>query len=84
MVYAIFTRIWCFFRQVLLSQAGPSMLNFVMNSLSGGPTSWAPRFKPGLCKNRSPVLKNDSRSGPTRKRAGVTGGFAKNMGWRGV
>ncbi len=39
---------------------------------------------PGLCKNRSSVLKNDSRSGPTRKRAGVTGGFAKNMGWRGV
>ena len=39
---------------------------------------------PGLCKNRSPLLKNDSRSGPTRKRAGVTGGFAKNMGWRGV
>ncbi len=40
--------------------------------------------KPGLCKNRSSVLKNDSRSGPTRKRAGVTGGFAKDMGWRGV
>ena len=39
---------------------------------------------PGLCKNRSSVLKNDSRSGPTRKRAGVTGGFAKDMGWRGV
>ncbi len=30
------------------------------------------------------VLKNDSRSGPTRKRAGVTSGFAKNLGWRGV
>ena len=41
-------------------------------------------YYPGLCKNRSPVLKNESRSGPTRKRAGVTGGFAKNMGWRGV
>ena len=40
--------------------------------------------KPGLCKNRSPVLKNESRSGPTRKRAGVTGGFAKNIGWGGV
>ncbi len=39
---------------------------------------------PGLCKNRNPLLKKGSRSGPTRKRAVVTGGFAKNIGWRGV
>ena len=39
---------------------------------------------PGLFINRNSGLKNDSRSGPTRKRAGVTGGFAKNIGWRGV
>ena len=39
---------------------------------------------PGLFINRNPVLKNGARSGPTRKRAGVTGGFAKNIGWRDV
>ena len=40
--------------------------------------------KPGLCKNRSPVLKKALRSGPNRMRASVTGGFAKNIGWGGV
>ena len=42
------------------------------------------RTRSGLFINRNSGLKNDSRSGPTRKRAGVTGGFAKNIGWRGV